>query len=305
MRTREFFGYLAERENVRLRKEAGDPWPWTDDPILQRYKFTNVKREDDATSRGLIGLHYEPNRNADPKTILLNCALNRYFGTTEFAEARGWLDYDTYDPDFVEDLAADRRSRKERVFTGAYVITNGGISAPKEQVVVQYYISELYNAIPELVEIAQMTRSWRAVAKRMSKILGFGGSGFMSKETLVDTTYTNFWGTSLIEGMAAGRPAILSLPADWGDWSPYGPGARRGAVRVLGHDDIYSVEAQSKRRDVALGVQLMLDLSELSTAHLPFFLAPHDIQFGLCEFDKYERVRLGQGEPKATYRRPK
>jgi len=34
----------------------------------------------------------------------------------------------------------------------------------------------------------------------------------------------------------------------------------------------------------------------------PFKLCPTDIQFGLCEFDKYERVRLGQGTPRSRYR---
>ena len=33
-----------------LKKQSGEPYPWTDDPILQKYKFTNVFREDDATT---------------------------------------------------------------------------------------------------------------------------------------------------------------------------------------------------------------------------------------------------------------
>ena len=31
-------------------------------------------------------------------------------------------------------------------------------------------------------------------------------------------------------------------------------------------------------------------------------LSPTDIQFQLCEFDKYERVRLGQGRPRSKYK---
>jgi hypothetical protein len=28
----------------------------------------------------------------------------------------------------------------------------------------------------------------------------------------------------------------------------------------------------------------------------------HDIQFSLCEFDKYQRAALGEGQPKALYK---
>lgn len=304
MRLNDFFGYLAEREQVRLRKEAGQPWPWTDDPILQNYKFTNVLRENDATSREFIARNYHTyGMNADPKDILLNCALNRYFGTWEFCAARGWQTYDKYDPGYVEELASDRRERKEKVFTGAYVITNGGISAPKEWVVVNHYIDSLYRAIPDIVELAQVTRSWRKVCLNLMTCEGFGGSGFMAKETLVDTTYTKFWPGDAPAGMVDGRPAIRSLPDDWGTWSPCGPGARRGIARVMGHDDVESVEARSIGRNAPLCTSTMHALSKASTAHLPFYLAPHDIQFGLCEFDKYERVRLGQGTPRSKYRR--
>ena len=45
--------YAREREQIRKRKEAGEPWPLTDDPILRVGSFCNVRREDDSTSRWL------------------------------------------------------------------------------------------------------------------------------------------------------------------------------------------------------------------------------------------------------------
>jgi hypothetical protein len=48
----------------------------------------------------------------------------------------------------------------------------------------------------------------------------------------------------------------------------------------------------------------MMDLLTLSrtSPHLQLpRLELHDIQFQLCEFDKYERVRLGEGRPKSKY----
>src|SRR5712664_3381391 len=39
--------WVRDRESVRVRKEAGQPFPWTDDPIIAKYRFCNVRREDD------------------------------------------------------------------------------------------------------------------------------------------------------------------------------------------------------------------------------------------------------------------
>ena len=55
-----FKWFITERENIRKRKEAGLPRPWTTDEILDKTKFTNIYRQDDKTSKfiyaSLIGL---------------------------------------------------------------------------------------------------------------------------------------------------------------------------------------------------------------------------------------------------------
>lgn len=47
--------FIARRYKIRLRKDVlGKPAPWTKDPVLQRFKFTNVRREHDRVTRELI-----------------------------------------------------------------------------------------------------------------------------------------------------------------------------------------------------------------------------------------------------------
>jgi hypothetical protein len=44
--------WASERESIRRRKEAGEPRPWTFDPILSEGgSFVNTRREDDRASR--------------------------------------------------------------------------------------------------------------------------------------------------------------------------------------------------------------------------------------------------------------
>ena len=49
-----FFDYCKKREAVRLKRESGEAYPWTNDPILQKGRFLNVFREDDKVSKSII-----------------------------------------------------------------------------------------------------------------------------------------------------------------------------------------------------------------------------------------------------------
>jgi len=44
----DFLGFIVERE--RIRKERGDPWPWSRDPVLRNFPFCCIRREHDATT---------------------------------------------------------------------------------------------------------------------------------------------------------------------------------------------------------------------------------------------------------------
>lgn len=49
------FWFIIKRYRIHVRKDIlNRPYPWTNDPVLQKYKFTNVFREDDRVSRALI-----------------------------------------------------------------------------------------------------------------------------------------------------------------------------------------------------------------------------------------------------------
>ena len=51
-----FFDYCKERESIRIKRESGESFPWSEDPILQKGRFLNVFREDDKVSRSIISI---------------------------------------------------------------------------------------------------------------------------------------------------------------------------------------------------------------------------------------------------------
>ena len=85
----------------------------------------------------------------------------------------------------------------------------------------------------------------------------------------------------------------LAAPVDVDTWCPVGPGARRGLNRLAGR----RVEARVPFRRL-LGE--MRETLRDARGRVPF-LRLHDVQFALCELDKYERARTGGGRMKRKY----
>ena len=47
-----YFAY--ERQNIFIKKSNNEPYPWTKDPILDKYKFCNSYRVNDRVSQYLL-----------------------------------------------------------------------------------------------------------------------------------------------------------------------------------------------------------------------------------------------------------
>jgi len=106
----------------------------------------------------------------------------------------------------------------------------------------------------------------------------------MAKEVLQDLMHTRVMGDA----------------KDKNTWCPAGPGARRGLNRIWNRPIHHAITEK-------LAFEEMAALFAVAPLHLPSFMPElelHDIQFQLCEFDKYERARRGEGKPKARYHRP-
>jgi hypothetical protein len=276
------WNYIRERERVRLRKEGTEPWPWTEDRILQQFKFTNVKRIHDRTTQVFYNI-YQENAKDTEQSALYNCALYRYFGTAEWAGLVGWQHF--HDGEFIRLMAETAKKRGLQIFTGAYVITNSGQTGPKYRVVEQY-LAELWHNIDRIVKELNRAFLWEDGYHALHQLPGFGGSGFMAKEVLQDY--------------------LLWAPYRFHDdesFTPIGPGAMRGLGRVVSGD-------RNARFYFKEGLSLINQIRDTinplwgDAFYGPAWDGPltaHDIQFCLCEFDKYERVRLGQGRPRSIY----
>jgi hypothetical protein len=110
-----------------------------------------------------------------------------------------------------------------------------------------------------------------------------GMGEFMSAQVVADVKY--------VEPLRGAR--------DWMTFAASGPGSRRGLNRVLGRPtDAYWQEENWRGALHKLHDTIRPDLERIGLGDLH----AQDLQNCLCEFDKFERVRLGEGKPKRRFK---
>ena len=77
-----YWKFAAERQRIFEKRLAGQPEPWTKDPILQAHKFTNVFRACDRVSQYLIReVIYEPAASTDAEETVFRILLFKLFNS--------------------------------------------------------------------------------------------------------------------------------------------------------------------------------------------------------------------------------
>lgn len=72
-----YWYFACERQNIFLKKLNGESAPWTDDKILQEYKFCNSYRINDRVSQYLLkNVIYNGKNYFDEDSYLEYCYLN-------------------------------------------------------------------------------------------------------------------------------------------------------------------------------------------------------------------------------------
>lgn len=273
MRTDELFAFIKERHAIHERREAGKPKPWTDDPILQSYRFCNVYRELDTQTKWFAENWRKPNAN-DPDLWFASLVF-RFINWSETAEELGYPV--PFKAGRFMKILRQRKLCGKKVYNGAYMITTHGVKAPKNE-----YIGDSLDAIWNRRNFFRYKKGER-LAEFHSRLTGaFDVGGFLAGQVIADTKHVG----------------EMKKARDWDYFATSGPGSRRGLNRVR-HRPVKSLWTE-KEWCKYHGLLHLNILPLIDKAGMPF-LDGQDLQNCLCEFDKYERVRLGEGRPKSRY----
>ncbi len=124
-----YWHFAAERQEVFFRRIEGSPPPWTNDPILSRYKFTNAYRASDRVSQYLIrNVIYEGAQSSEGvffRTLLFKM-FNR-IETWELLKAEiGDVDYSSYSFDAYDRVLSQALADGRAIYSAAYIMPSPG-----------------------------------------------------------------------------------------------------------------------------------------------------------------------------------
>jgi hypothetical protein len=266
--------WIQEREAIRLRRAAGQPAPWTDDQILRDWSFCNVQREHDHVTTWIREHWREP--HAEDPDLWFAMAVARLVNWPDSLAAIGFpLPWDR--ERFTAALQA-RKAKGDTAWGSAYNISNAGQSLPKVEVVADV-LDKLWAR--RKVLRPREDDSLLSFYGRLRQMRGF--ASFMAAQVVADTKY--------VEPLKSAR--------DWWTFAAPGPGSKRGLNRVLGRpvDAPWRDEDTWRAALARLQEVIAPDLERIGIGRL----CAQDLQNCLCEFDKYERTRLGEGKPKRKF----
>lgn len=267
----QFVKFILARHAVYAAREAGKPRPWSNDPILQHYKFCNVFRELDRVSRWIAANWREPNKT-DPDFWFASLVARRSVNLPATLSEVGYPV--PWNPNhFLSVLARRKKAGKRRFNSDAYKVILSGRSGDLAETQVSLVLNPLWAARDRYRPRPDDTLM--SFHTRLASVQFMGG--FHAAQVVADVKYV-------------GR---LRKAADWRTFAASGPGSRRGLNRVLSRPtDARWSETDWLRRLLLLRKAVA---PALAKAGLPKMHA-QDLQNCLCEFDKYERIRLGEGK---------
>lgn len=292
--------FAQERHRIYLRRRAGEPGPWTQDPILRDNRFCNVFRELDTVTIWIRKNIRE--RYADHPHLWFMLCIARYINwptTLQYLQdykvpGPAWPTSWSFNPRFLTAALEDFARGHTKTYTGAYMIrAESDPNKPWYSWTKHRYIAEI--VLGRLWEdsvwwngfLMDPDRLLQSVWETFQQPRYVGWGPFMAYEVVTDLRHTRY----------------LRNAPDIYTWANAGPGAIRGLNRLFGRDLKAHPPAAQTCEEMRGLMGVMNMYPELWPKGDPDWpaLEMRDVEHLLCEFDKYERVRSGDGKMRAKY----
>lgn len=276
MRTRDLVKFIKARERHHIAKEAGH---WKSggkpDPIISQYRFCNVRRNDDRVTKWIFGTYLSEWRNNPDLWFALVVA--RLFNNESTLASLG-LGHSVlpFKPEKMRGILKQRKLEGRKNFNAAYIVSTAGANMDKIDYVIDRILVPAWEARARVSLFIGNAHSLEPVHTMLMTLNGL--ASFVAAQVVADLKYAD--------------------PGKWGDFHTFaasGPGSKCGLNRVMEFElDAHWAEGVFRRDLSQLRDSVNMSMAEPLTAQ--------DVQNCLCEFDKYERVRLGEGRPKQLYK---
>jgi hypothetical protein len=267
-----FWRFAAERHAIYLQRVAGEPPPWTNDPILRCYRFTNVYRAADRVSQQLISqVQYDAvGRSAVDVALrtLLFKVFNRSSTWRLLLETTGDVTADSFNVTAYTDVLDAAMAAGEKVYSAAYIIPPVPASGSGRKHAGHL---QLLDRMLRSGGIDRLTRapSLAAVYEQLRRWPGFGP--FLAYQLTIDLNYST------------------AIDFDENEFVVAGPGALDGISKCF-------ATASRTRPEAVIHAVWRAQQDAFAERGLDFAglwgrpMSLIDVQNVFCEISKYARV---------------
>ncbi len=273
-----YWRFAAERQQIFFRRCEGAPQPWTTDPILATFKFTNAYRAADRVSQYLIReVIYQGDQSPDEVffRVLVFKVFNRVETWELLKQAVGEISYAGYSFERYATILEGAMSAGRSIFSAAYMMPTGGHTfgdPVKHRNYLRLIETMLADEVPQrLAEVPRMRQAFDLL--RSYPMIG----DFLAYQYVTDLNYSEVTDFSEME---------FTVP---------GPGARSGIRKCFrttgGMSEADIILMMAERQDVEFA-RLGLEFRSLWGRPLQLI----DCQNLFCEVDKYARVAHPEAE---------
>lgn len=312
------YTWITERYNVHLKKDVRKlKAPWTDNPVVRDYRFTNVRREHDRETIWLID-NISKNLDLTMEEKIINTFLFRTWNKSQTMEILGgpWKIQHLREPDskeafrhWVEDYSA--KNPKYVWYTNAF--NCGGLKHsqkfPDGEGYSRAYREEnakkfgdweanmpirMFHIPPQMLKADIINRILKAkdqkeVFELIKEIRGF--SDFLGYQVFVDLTY------------------IPEFPFSENEFTIAGPGCKRGLDMVFEDKDGMTYEEclfwlRDNQHDIFKPFGYMSQVLFSDLDHTDRYLNIQSLENTMCEIQKYIKGTTGTGRPRNKYKAP-
>ena len=274
-----FWRYAAKRQQIYWRRLAGHPPPWTDDPILANYRFTNVYRATDRVSQYLINRVQTGNwswPDSFARTLLFK-VFNRVGTWQAIVAGLGQPDCQQLFNRRLDRILA-KQAKAGPIYNPAYIMPPPRqYPGPKWQ----RHLSLVRGLVR--ADVGLQIQQSDQLATAFGKLRAWPSIGdFLAYQWLIDLNYSNH------------------LDFDESEFVIAGPGARRGLRKCFRPNSNWTeadlIGWTADRQEAEFAAR-KLDWTDLGGRRLQLI----DVQNLFCEVDKYTRQAPGR-RPKQRYR---
>lgn len=276
MNTDELWHWITERHAIALKRAAGQPKPWTTDPILRQYRFCHVYRELDTVTQWIKKRWRDPHTN-DPNLFFL-MAVARLLNLPESLWGLDTRLLLKGDMAHFKEILHGRQAAGLKVFNSAYIVSTNGRKMDKVEYLADYVLTPLWER-----RAALHPKHFSTLRDLYDELCQSNGLGtFMAAQIVADLKHSEQY-----------RKAV-----DWKTFVAPGPGSKKGLNIVRGRDmdsPWSEVNWLIAFRPLHAKIEKMVE-----KAGLPYIDA-QDLQNSLCELSKWHKAKHGLGRPKQKY----